>query len=193
MAPSNQHHSSMPPFSTDDASKLWQNIGYNRDCSPWLPEFLYCGPYDYKLQAFPVLSMTRGNYIRIPVESKFAFRFLNHVIYCMWHTSLDKRLQDGVRQYVLRVGKYAERLRSGFLDEVLKYWYTPGTQLPTNEEPARQDHPLRSCYLTSFLVNMFNGDSVYPPSGASRRPDGWKSDPATFGTPITVVYDTLDG
>ena len=110
----------------------------------------------------------------------------------MWHTSLDKRLEDGFRQYALRMSKYAERLRSGFLDEVLEYWYTPGTQLPTNEEPARQDHPLNSCYLTSFLVNMFNECSAHPPSDARRRRDGWKSDPATFGTPITVVYNTLD-
>ena len=137
--------------------------------------------------------MTRGHYIRIPAESKFAFRFLNHVIYCLWHASLDKRLEDRVRQCALRMGKHAERLRLGFLDEVLEYWYTPGTQLPTNEEPARQDHPLDSCYLTSFLVNMFNGNTAHPPSGASRYPDDWKSDPATFGTPITVVYNTLDG
>lgn len=90
---------------------------------------------------------------------------------------------------------YGERLRTGFFNEVLEYWYRPGTQLPTNEQPTRQNHPLHSCYLTSFLVNMFNRNTMVvlnPKNPGTGRE--WKSDSATFGMCIIfLMYGICDG
>lgn len=45
------------------------------NCSQWFPNFLYCGSFDCKLQTFPVVAK-RVRYLWIPVEWKFALRFL---------------------------------------------------------------------------------------------------------------------
>lgn len=183
----------MPLFTVADARQLWQSIKNDRDRSQWVPDFLHCGPFDYKLQAFPVVALAKGTHqLWIPVEWKFALRFLNHVMYCFWHASLDPRLSDAIRDTCLRMGKYTERLRLGFFDEVLEYWYKPGTQLPTNEQPTRGNQPLHSCYLTSFLVNMFNMNAIMPRARSGFGSVGWKSDPTTFGT-CTTPLGTLDG
>ncbi|KAG6375568.1 hypothetical protein JVT61DRAFT_3133 [Boletus reticuloceps] len=175
----------MPPsFTVNDAVKLWETISNDPNCSSltWSPEFLYCGPFHYELQAFPVKSVAKGHYIWIPAEWKSPLRFLNHTIYCLWQSSLAGQLPELLRRHSAHVGKYAEHIRSGFFEEVLEYWYPPLTQPPTNEHPTRRKQPLRSCYLMIFLLDMYNTGTLVPQLNTSRVKLGgqWQSDPALF-------------
>ena len=76
-----------------------------------------------------------------------------------------------------------------FFHEVLEYWYPLGTELPTNEEPARQNHPLDLPNLTCFLVNTFNIDSVILAEDTGGIE--WETDSATLGECITALMNGI--
>ena len=127
----------------------------------WVPNLVHCGSYDGDLKAFPVKD--GGTHLLwIPRECKFGLRFMNHVIYCVWHASRSQSFPHDVRHFLARVAAYTDQLRSGFFDEVIEYWYPVGTRFPTQEIPIPRSEPLQSFYLANFLEMMYTRDTPVP-------------------------------
>ena len=98
----------MALFAAVDPRECWESM---KDEPGWIPEFLHCGSLDYRLEAFPVKTMSGAHHdIWIPVEWKSPLRFLNHAIYCMWHASLNQRLPDTLRTRYMRGRNYAAQM-----------------------------------------------------------------------------------
>ncbi|KAG9310616.1 hypothetical protein JVU11DRAFT_9183 [Chiua virens] len=159
------------------ALELWRNT-FGR--SDWHPRLLHCGPYNKSLNAFSVKANGEVHYLWIPSSCKFAFRLLNHVIYCLWYASVDRRLPEKLRKNAGRAGEFADLLRGAFLDDVLKHWYGPNIKPPTTERPLPRVEPLQSDHLTAFLVLMYNRDTPAPPNDVTTIPDSWVLNPEKF-------------
>ena len=159
------------------ARDVWQDTAPDLN---WHPSFLHCGSYNDNLRAFPLIRNGNEHFLWIPHAWKFALRFINHVLYCVWYAS-QRAGPIQAWELLARMVKYTEKLRSKFFEEVLAYWYPSGTQLPATGRPKHRSCQLQSDYFATFLILMFNRDSPIPPiDDAVIWTQRWKLDHMTL-------------
>ncbi|KAG9310629.1 hypothetical protein JVU11DRAFT_9197 [Chiua virens] len=145
------------PHCHEAAQDLWKR---STSAVMSTPAFFYCGGYDASQKAVPVMK-GKGIHLWIPACCRFGIRLLNHMLYCLWFTSMDGRIPDAWRGHIRQVGNYVANIREAFFEEV-RSWYDSDVQPEGGIVSFSDRTELMPFWLKFFLLLTYERNTPIP-------------------------------